>query len=136
MYNSEDYINYQNFNEIEGRIETLTNYINNNNIATIPSFNKKTWVLNEIPYVEEINRIETGIDNLGKCFFKPDGWIKTRQWNLFYNDSEGKNVFDYKDINRWISNLNLIDENKNKEFIIWNGQSFIYWDEQYDEDWS
>ena len=66
MYNSEDYLNYTDLNIIENKIEELTNYLNNNNKAVIPTFSKKTWVLNEFPYVQEISRIEIGIDNLGR----------------------------------------------------------------------
>lgn len=136
MYNSEDYINYQIFNEVEEKIETLTNYINDNNIATIPNFNKKTWALNEIPYVEEVSRIEVGIDNLGLGLFKPTDWINTRNWNLTTtSETKNKNAFSYEDINRWLFNLNLIDNIKDDIINIWNGKSYIYWNESSDFEW-
>ncbi len=136
MYNSEDYINYQIFNEVEEKIETLTNYINDNNIATIPNFNKKKWSLNEIPYVEEVSRIEVGIDNLGLGLFKPTDWINTRNWNLTTtSETKNKNAFSYEDINRWLFNLNLIDNIKDDIINIWNGKSYIYWNESSDFEW-
>lgn len=133
MYNSEDYLNYTDLNVVENRIETLTNYLNNNNIATIPTFTKKVWIINEFPYVQQIGRIEKGIDNLGLGLFKPADWITTREWII--NVSNSKQSFDYGDINRWLKNLDLIEENKNNNFNIWNGQSFMYWNENSNYEW-
>jgi hypothetical protein len=133
MYNSEDYLNYNDLNAIENKIEELTNYLNNNQRATIPTFMKKQWIVNEFPYVQEIDRIEKGIDNLGLGLFKTSEWITTRKWII--NVSNSKQSFDYKDINRWINNLNLIDKNKENNFNIWNGQSFINWNENSNYEW-
>lgn len=133
MYNSEDYLNYTDLNSVENKIETLTNYINNNSIATIPSFTKKTWVLNEFPYVQDIARIERGVDNLGLGMFKTSEWITTREW--ITNVSNSKQSFSYQDINRWLKNLDIINTNKINNFNIWNGQSFINWNENSDYEW-
>lgn len=133
MYNSEDYLNYDDLNNIENKIEILTDYLNNNNIATIPLFIKKEWFINEFPYVQKISRIEKAIDNLGENLFKPNEWITTRKWII--NVSNSKQSFSYNDINRWIKNLDLIEKNKNNNFNIWNGQSFIYWNENSDYEW-
>ena len=69
-----DYLNYTDLNYIENKIETVTNQIKQDYIPEIPTFNKKTWVLNELPYVQEISRIEDGIKNIGYYFYEPKGW--------------------------------------------------------------
>lgn len=133
MYNSEDYLNYNDLNVIENKIEELTNYLNNNQRATIPTFTKKQWLTNEFPYVQEIDRIEKGVDNLGKEFYKKPDWITTREWLI--NDNNNLNAFSYNDINRWLFNLDLIENSKDDVLNVWNGQSFIYWNEESNYEW-
>ena len=128
-FNREQYLNYEDLNEIENIIYEVTEEFKE--ITSIPTFNKKTWVLNEFPYIEEIDRIERGIENLGEYFYKPYGWIETRKWI----NSERKAIFDYNDINRWINNVNLIYEHKNERFSIWNGVSYINWNETSELEW-
>ena len=128
-FNREQYLNYEDLNEIENIIYEVTEEFKE--ITNIPTFNKKTWVLNEFSYIEEIDRIEQGIENLGEYFYKPYGWIETRKWI----NSERKAIFDYNDINRWINNVNLIYEHKNERFSIWNGVSYINWNETSELEW-
>ena len=111
-FNREQYLNYEDLNEIENIIYEVTEEFKE--ITNIPTFNKKTWVLNEFPYIEEIDRIE-----------------ETRKWI----NSERKAIFDYNDINRWINNVNLIYEHKNERFSIWNGVSYINWNETSELEW-
>lgn len=134
MYNSEDYLSYNDLNNVENKIEELTNYFNDNSIASIPTFSKKVWAINEFPYVQEISRIENGIDNIGKYFFKACDWIKTREW-IPCTQSGCLSSFSYEDINRWLFNLNLIEEHKNDIINIWNGKSYIYWNENSNFEW-
>ena len=128
-FNREQYLNYEDLNEIENIIYEVTEEFKE--ITNIPTFNKKTWVLNEFSYIEEIDRIEQGIENLGEYFYKPYGWIETRKWI----NNERKAIFDYNDINRWINNVNLIYEHKNERFSIWNGVSYINWNETSELEW-
>lgn len=128
-FNREQYLNYEDLNEIENIIYEVTEEFKE--ITSIPTFNKKTWSLNEFPWIEEIDRIEQGIENLGEYFYKPYGWIETRTW---INESR-KSIFDYNDINRWINNVNLIYEHKNERFSIWNGVSYINWNETSELEW-
>lgn len=128
-FNREQYLNYEDLNEIENNIYEVTEEFKQ--ITSIPTFNKKIWVLNEFPWIEEIDRIEQGIENLGKYFYKPYGWIETRTW---INEAR-KAIFDYNDINRWINNINLIYEHKNDMLSIWNGVSYINWNETSEFEW-
>lgn len=103
----------------------------------IPNYEKKTWVLNEIPYMQDIDRIEQGIKNLGDYFTKPKDWITTKDWiktNTIDDRSDygvGSKGFSYIDINRWIHNLNLIDEKDMDNITIWNtNKTQYYWNEE------
>lgn len=101
----------------------------------IPEYIKKTWTINEIPYIQAIDNIEQGVKNLGDYFTKPLGWITTKEWiktNTITGSSDygvGSKGFSYQDINRWINNLKLLDNvdiesgtfwNTNKTEYIWN----------------
>ena len=133
MYTQEDYLSYNDLNNIEERINELTEDLQDK--TSIPSFNPKTWVINEFPYIQEIDRIERGVDNLGYYYYKPEEWETTKIWIPEGNTQEIKKGFSYKDINRWIVNMNLIEQIKDDNSTIWNGQSFVYWDSNDTLDW-
>ena len=133
MYTQEDYLNYNDLNNIEQRIYELTNELLDK--TSIPSFVPKTWVINEFPYIQEVDRIERGIDNLGYYYYKPQEWEATKIWIPKGNTQEIKKGFSYQDINRWIVNMKLIEQIKNDNSTIWNGQSFVYWDSNDTLDW-
>ena len=133
MYSQEDYLNYNDLNEVEQRISDLTDDLAE--ITSIPSFTPKTWVINEFPYIQEIDRIERAIDNLGYYYYKPQDWETTKIWIPSGNTQEIKKGFSYQDINRWLINMNIIDRIKDDNSTIWNGQSFVYWDSNDTLDW-
>ena len=133
MYAQEDYLNYDDLNRIEQRIYELTNELLDK--TDIPSFIPKTWFVNEFPYIQEVDRIEKAIDNLGYYYYKPQNWEITKIWIPKGNTQEIKKGFSYQDINRWLFNMNLIDEIKDDNSTIWNGQSFVYWDSNDTLDW-
>lgn len=133
MYAQEDYLNYDDLNRIEQRIYELTNELLDK--TDIPSFTPKTWAVNEFPYIQEVDRIEKAIDNLGYYYYKPKSWETTKIWIPEGNTQEIKKGFSYKDINRWIINMNLIEQVKDDNSTIWNGQSFVYWDSNDTLDW-
>lgn len=74
----------------------------------IPVYKKKTWIKKDFLLYSYLNNIEEGIENLGKYYFRPYGWQKAKEW------SKGMG-FSYKDVNRWINDLNLIEERLNNE---------------------
>lgn len=110
----------------------------------IPNYVKNTYTINELPYIQKIDNIERGIENLGKYFTKPIGWIATKDWlgtinfdkmSTDDNGIRGINIdsFSYQDINRWIHNLNLIEQKDMDNITIWNtNKTQYYWDEEDD----
>ena len=135
MYQNTDYLNYNDLNNIENRILTLTNSLKEYNPST-PTFSPKTWVVNEFPYIQEIDRIERGIDNLQKYWYKPNGWIDCKIWLTGLETEQVIKSFSYLDINRWINNMNLIEQVIGDNTIIWNVQSYINWNEESNIEWS
>lgn len=129
-----EYLNYQDLNEIENAIEETTNYIKENYVSGIPTFNKKTWILNELPFIQEIDRIEKGVENLGLYYLKPNGWLLTKKWITKDNFFPIKS-FDYRDYNRWINNIEVIQQIPENDYTLWNGNSYINWNEESDYEW-
>ena len=121
------------------------NYIkiyDNENI--IPNHNKHTWVDNEVLSMQKIDNIENSIKNIGEYYYKPTRFINTREWlgtpELLGNRSSyyGTNIqnISYIDLNRWMTNLNLINFNNLDKLTIWNTKlSQIYWNEDNDVEW-
>lgn len=128
-----DYLNYNDLNEVEAKIDQLTEEISKV-VKSIPIYNKKTWILNELPFIQEIDRIEKAIYNLGEYYIEPKGWQTLKKWitddNLYPIKS-----FDYRDWNRWINNLNLIDTSEISNMTLWDGNSLINWNEISDINW-
>lgn len=134
MYSETDYLNYTDLNNIENRVKQINEKIKIYN-SSIPDFSKKVWKLNDFPYIQEIQRIETGIDNFQKYWYKPDGWINAKVWLTGDENEQVRKSFSNIDINRWINNMNLIEKTIGDNTTIWNVQSYIYWNEQSDVDW-
>ena len=134
MYNETMYLNYNDLNTIENRILTLTNKLKLYNPST-PTFSSKEWYVNDFPYIQEIDRIEKGIDNLQKYWYKPDGWEECKVWLNGDETSQVIKSFSFEDINRWIIDLDLAEETIGDESTIWNLQSYIYWNQESNEDW-
>lgn len=107
----------------------------------IPTYIPKTWSINEIPYIQYIDHIEQGVENLGSYFTKPIDWIITKEWlgtaTLGSNNNYGvgSKGFSYQDINRWIHNLNLIEQEDMINCTIWNTDKTEYEWEGHSE-WS
>lgn len=102
MYYSTSYINYDVFNNIENRIEELTQIIKmyNNDIS---HYEKNIWKINDWIYLEKVINIENGIENLKKYYAMPKNWTITRDWKTMSS-------FSYIDINRWIRNLDAMEK--------------------------
>lgn len=106
--------------------------------SVIPEYNKKTWYINEIPYVQAIDNIEHSIEILSNYLYKPKGWIECRKWDIYSERTYSYDInigtvpqgFSYNDINRWIHNLNLIENSDMDNVTIWNtNKSQYYWNE-------
>lgn len=101
MYDEEDYLNYTDLNYVESKIEDLYDYYS-------MSYTPKIWQEKEFVYVDDIKNIEEAIDTVGAYFGYPTGYQTKRNWNLL-----GINNISYKDINRWLHNIDLL---RNSEF--------------------
>lgn len=135
MYNDTQYLNYNDLNDIETRILNLTNLLKEYNQAT-PDFFVKEWLLNDFPYIQEIDRIEKGIKNLGEYWYKPDGWEESKIWLTGTETNQVIKSFSYLDINRWINNLSLMEKAIGDNTTIWNLQSYINWNGSNNLEWS
>lgn len=127
-----DYLNYDDLNNVEAVIKDYTDQVSA--VTDIPEFTEKTWVVNELPFIQEIDRIENGIFNLGEYYNRPAGWLPTKEWITEDNQYPIK-AFDYRDWNRWVNNLSKFKLDIVLTDTIWNGASFINWEEKSDVDW-
>lgn len=107
----------------------------------IPNYEKHVWVDNEILSMQKIENIEHGIKNIGYYYYKPRGWITTKDWlptsslnNYNYNVNI-RNI-SYSDLNRWLTDLNLINFDDLDIMTIWNSViSEIDWNKQNYTEW-
>lgn len=129
-----DYLNYTDLNEVEVRISNVTSRIQQDYIPDMPPYTSKTWALNELPYIQEIDRIERGIKSIGYNFYEPEGWITVKEWITSDNLYPIKS-FDYRDYNRWLTDLELIENAQGELLTLWNGTSQIEWNLASDEEW-
>ena len=103
MYRDTDYLNYTDLNEVEERIKEQHEILECVNIST-PDFHPKNWKLNDFPYIQEIDRIERGVNDLGEYYYKPNGWQECKTWLTGKETSQIIKSFSYLDINIWINN--------------------------------
>lgn len=133
MYQSYEYIGFSDFNKIENKIDELTNLIKTVN-PNIPKFVKNNWKMNDFVYIEKVDKIEKAIESLKEFFFKPDGWITSKVW---IEDLENIKIksFSYIDINRWLSNLSVIESSFTLNITIWDGITQMNWEQESVEEW-
>lgn len=134
MYNATQYLNYNDLNDIETKIYDLTELVKTYD-PSIPDFVPKTWALNEFPYIQEIDRIEKGVQQLGEYWYKPYGWQNHKIWLTGLETEQVIKSFSYIDINRWLIDLTLIENSLGDETTIWNVQSYIDWNVVSNIDW-
>ena len=112
-----------------------------NDTMIIPDYEPYIWEDDEFLSMQKIDNIEQGIKNIGDYYYKPTGWINVREWlktstiDNMYDDMNMQNI-SYMDLNRWMSNLNLINFDNLNELTIWNSTiSEINWNEENDTEW-
>ena len=137
-YQETDYLNYTDLNDLIDKVRELLYAFEDKVDLSDTSKYDITMVeyeLNDFPYVEDIDKIERNIMNLGYDYFQPPGYIENKIWK----DRE-ENVyksFSYQDINRIITDINLLYEYKDDTRTIydlqtnevWNGSSSLVWEE-------
>lgn len=106
MYNNESYFNYYDLNVIEQRILTFTNKLIQLGIS-IPVFYSHNWLAKEPIGIYELQRIEDGINNLAKYYYKPTGFIEPKLWDT--GETLIVKAFGVADVNRWVTNLTLME---------------------------
>lgn len=121
MFTEDSIMTYEDFNYIEEKIVTLRTTLISVGYS-IEIYTAKNWTQNDFLIYTYLNNIEDGINNLAVGYFKPYGWQNKKIW------TKGM-AFSYRDVNRWIENLNLIEHelSTNPNRTIWNGQSFENW---------
>lgn len=121
MYTQDDIMTYEDFNNIESKIVELNNRLTTLGY-TVNTYTPKTWVKKDFLMYTYLNNIEQGIQALANGFYKPYGWRETKTW-------EPRQSFSYMDVNRWIIDLQLLQEaiETNPQITVWNGQSFENW---------
>ena len=122
MFTEDSIMTYEDFNYIEEKIVTLRTTLISIGYS-IEIYTAKNWTENDFLIYTYLNNIEDGINNLAEGYFRPYGWQNKKIW------TKGMS-FSYIDVNRWITNLNLIEYelNTNPNRTIWNGISFDNWD--------
>ena len=120
-YGSTDYINYNDFNNIEMNLENLT-YSVAYFSPEIPTYDfNDSWKENDWVYLEKVKKIEIVIENLKKYFTRPENWIPSREWTPMSS-------FSYIDMNRWLNNMNAITSILYNNYTIWNGKTYLNWE--------
>lgn len=107
MYNEDSIMTYEDFNTIEQKISSLRTRIVNLGYS-VDTYTPKTWVKKDFLLYTYLNNIEEGIQALANGYFKPYGWQNAKTWNK-------RMSFSYRDVNRWITDLNLIEERLDNE---------------------
>lgn len=107
MYTQDDIMTYEDFNSVESKISELNSRLTTLGY-TVDAYTPKIWVKKDFLIYTYLNNIENGIENLGKGYFRPYGWRKKKTWDKGMS-------FSYMDVNRWIIDLNLIEERLNNE---------------------
>lgn len=104
-------------------------------------YTKKIWSINEIPYLQYIDNIEEGINNIAEFFYKPVGyrykeWTTTGYYNIDKSDyGVAQKSISRNDIERWNKNIELLEKAFNSFFNVWNVVSYIDWYEESQFEW-
>lgn len=100
----------------------------------IPNYVKHVWSDNEFLTMQKIENIERGVDNIGKYYYKPTGWVNSRQW-LMPLGINMKNI-SYQDLNRWVDDLNITNFNDLDNITIWNSSvTQLQWNKDNNIEW-
>ena len=128
-YQETDYLNYTDLNDLIDKVRELLYVFEDKVDLSDTSKYDITMVeyeLNDLPYVEDIDKIERNIMNLGYDYFQPPGYIQNKVWK-----DTTENVyksFGYQDINRIITDMNLLYEYKDDTSTKYDLDSNEYWD--------
>lgn len=102
-WQSTDYINFGDFNRIEGNILEVATYLASlgYNVGSITSVTNRTNA--SFDYISSINRIETNLNSLVQAYYIPPGWQTRKTWFVTMG-------FSNNDANRLENNTKLVME--------------------------
>ena len=127
-----DYLNYDNLNELISKEIELINLMPvslSNYDLDLP-----TYELNDFVYLEDINKIEKNIMQLSYDFYQPPGYIKNKTWRT-EEDLDVYKSFSYEDINRMITDMNILYEHRLDTPTIYNLYTNENWDGETTLEW-
>ena len=108
------------------------------------AYNKKKWIDNEFPYMQDINNIEEGINDIAEFFYYPTGykykpWILTTTLNNIDTSEDDYGLVQKPitedDFTRWKKNIDLLEKAFDDIINIWNLISYINWNEENQFEW-
>lgn len=132
-YRETDYLNYEELNMLIDEVTELFN-IYKDKVDDLQQEEMTKFTLNGYPYVQWISAIENNIKEIADKYYKPDGYIDNRDWQVTGNAMVYQ-AFSYEDINRLITDVLLLYKIKDLKETIWNGQSFVEWGKVSDIEW-
>lgn len=104
------------------------------NEDVIPNYVKHVWQNNEVLSMQKINNIEQGIRNIGRYYYTPIGWINIKE-RLKQFGTNSNNI-SYRDLNKWKTNLSLINFDNINTLNIWNSNIIqLDWNKYSSEEW-
>lgn len=108
----------------------------------IPDYEKNVWSINDILTMKKIDNIEQGIKNIGDYYYKPNGWLGSKEWlgtaRLGQDNNYALNTrnISYLDLNRWNINLDSIKSYNINDLTLWNTiVSQIDWNTESNIEW-
>lgn len=116
-----EYFEYTDFNDVQDDIVILTNSAKLINDET-SDFTKRVYVLNDFPYIQEIDYIEKQLLNISQNIGTPTGfnykeWLPTSTSYAFKN-------FSWSDYQRWILNISFLNLYINSIEIRYCGEGY------------
>ena len=128
-YTINDYLEYEDLNQIEEAIADLLDKISTLNIDAF-EYNGKVWELNEFVYSTDILNIINGIQKFRDEYVNFNGLVDLRQYR-------NKKSIDYEEINNWINNLQIMYNNYADliNYNIWDYNYLLNWNENSTIEW-
>lgn len=105
------------------------------------AFTKKAWGTGDIPTLQEIDRIEEGINAVAEMVYEPIGyqhkdWTTTGYLSLKTGDfGLAQKPISLLDFERWEKNIDLLKKAMDDIINIWNVVSYIDWDIESNFEW-
>lgn len=93
-----------------------------------------TYELNDFIFVEDIDKIERNIMNIGYDFFQPPGYIQNKIWRN-WDETDVYKSFGADDLNRMITDMNILYSHKDERPTIYNFYTNENWDGETTLEW-